>query len=128
MDHDRPRGSSHFCLSSSALLGLEGGEGRVLRANSSAPVRCPHLLLDLDRKPDSSLSTISELEDLADAMIGFPGFGLSVEARKRLTIGVELASKPQLLLFLDEVSLDRLDLYKCTFFSRISFCTAYVGS
>jgi ATP-binding cassette, subfamily G (WHITE), member 2, SNQ2 len=78
--------------------------------------------------PDSSLSTISELEDLADAMIGFPGFGLSVEARKRLTIGVELASKPQLLLFLDEVSLDRLDLYKCTFFSRISFCTAYVGS
>jgi hypothetical protein len=24
-----------------------------------------------------------ELEDLADAMIGFPGFGLSVEARKR---------------------------------------------
>jgi ATP-binding cassette subfamily G (WHITE) protein 2 (SNQ2) len=27
---------------------------------------------------------------------------LSVEARKRLTIGVELAAKPQLLLFLDE--------------------------
>ncbi|ORY59909.1 pleiotropic drug resistance ABC transporter [Leucosporidium creatinivorum] len=43
-----------------------------------------------------------ELEDLADAMIGFPGFGLGVEARKRVTIGVELASKPQLLLFLDE--------------------------
>ncbi|KAI5450104.1 ATP-binding cassette transporter snq2 [Naganishia albida] len=43
-----------------------------------------------------------ELQDLADAMIGFPGYGLSVEARKRLTIGVELASKPQLLLFLDE--------------------------
>ncbi|KAL7416336.1 putative ATP-binding cassette transporter [Mrakia frigida] len=43
-----------------------------------------------------------ELEDLADAMIGFPGYGLSVEARKRLTIGVELAAKPQLLLFLDE--------------------------
>ena len=43
-----------------------------------------------------------ELQDLADAMIGFPGYGLSVESRKRLTIGVELASKPQLLLFLDE--------------------------
>jgi ATP-binding cassette, subfamily G (WHITE), member 2, PDR len=43
-----------------------------------------------------------ELQDLADAMIGFPGFGLGVEARKRLTIGVELAAKPQLLLFLDE--------------------------
>ncbi|EGF98878.1 uncharacterized protein MELLADRAFT_40565, partial [Melampsora larici-populina 98AG31] len=43
-----------------------------------------------------------EMEDLADAMIGFPGFGLGVEARKRVTIGVELAAKPQLLLFLDE--------------------------
>ena len=39
-----------------------------------------------------------ELQDLADAMV----FSLSVEARKRLTIGVELASKPELLLFLDE--------------------------
>jgi ABC-type multidrug transport system ATPase subunit len=28
--------------------------------------------------------------------------GLNVEQRKRLTIGVELAAKPQLLLFLDE--------------------------
>ena len=44
-----------------------------------------------------------ELEDQADAMIGFPGFGVSVETRKRVTIGVELAAKPQLLLFLDEV-------------------------
>ncbi|KAH9818486.1 ABC-2 type transporter-domain-containing protein [Melampsora americana] len=43
-----------------------------------------------------------EMEDLADAMIGTPGFGLDVEERKRVTIGVELASKPQLLLFLDE--------------------------
>jgi len=36
------------------------------------------------------------------AMIGEPGAGLGVEARKRVTIGVELAAKPQLLLFLDE--------------------------
>ncbi|QRV86887.1 ABC transporter G family member 11 [Ceratobasidium sp. AG-Ba] len=43
-----------------------------------------------------------EMEDIADAMIGMPGFGLGVEARKRVTIGVELAAKPQLLLFLDE--------------------------
>ncbi|KAG9127447.1 hypothetical protein FRC07_013764 [Ceratobasidium sp. 392] len=43
-----------------------------------------------------------EMEDIADAMIGQPGFGLGVEARKRVTIGVELAAKPQLLLFLDE--------------------------
>lgn len=31
-----------------------------------------------------------------------PSTGLNVEQRKRLTIGVELAAKPQLLLFLDE--------------------------
>lgn len=43
-----------------------------------------------------------ELEPLADAMIGKPGFGLSVEERKRVTIGVELAAKPEALLFLDE--------------------------
>ncbi|KAI0031252.1 ABC-2 type transporter-domain-containing protein [Vararia minispora EC-137] len=39
-----------------------------------------------------------ELQDLADAIV----YSLGVEARKRLTIGVELASKPELLLFLDE--------------------------
>ncbi|KAK7025463.1 ATP-binding cassette transporter snq2 [Paramarasmius palmivorus] len=39
-----------------------------------------------------------ELQDLSEAMV----FSLGVEARKRLTIGVELASKPELLLFLDE--------------------------
>lgn len=39
-----------------------------------------------------------ELQDLSEALV----FSLGVEARKRLTIGVELASKPELLLFLDE--------------------------
>jgi ABC-type multidrug transport system ATPase subunit len=43
-----------------------------------------------------------ELEDIADAIIGIAGHGLSGEQRKRATIGVELASRPQLLLFLDE--------------------------
>ncbi|KAI5776697.1 ABC-2 type transporter-domain-containing protein [Geopyxis carbonaria] len=43
-----------------------------------------------------------ELEPLADALIGKPGFGLSVEERKRVTIGVELAAAPQELMFLDE--------------------------
>ncbi|KAF8624325.1 hypothetical protein AX17_007154 [Amanita inopinata Kibby_2008] len=38
------------------------------------------------------------LERFADAMVG----SLGVELRKRTTIGVELAAKPQLLLFLDE--------------------------
>ncbi|KAI6382872.1 hypothetical protein MCOR25_000388 [Pyricularia grisea] len=43
-----------------------------------------------------------ELEDLADSIIGWPEYGLTVEQRKRVTIGVELAAKPELLLFLDE--------------------------
>lgn len=46
--------------------------------------------------------SLLELEDLADAVIGTPETGLSVEERKRVTIGVELAARPQLLLFLDE--------------------------
>ncbi|RAH84602.1 ABC transporter-like protein [Aspergillus japonicus CBS 114.51] len=44
-----------------------------------------------------------DLEDIADALIGEPGDGqLSVEERKRVTIGVELAARPSSLLFLDE--------------------------
>ena len=43
-----------------------------------------------------------EMEDIADAIIGSAEAGLAVEQRKRVTIGVELAAKPELLLFLDE--------------------------
>jgi ABC-type multidrug transport system ATPase subunit len=43
-----------------------------------------------------------EMEEYADAVVGVPGEGLNVEQRKRLTIGVELVAKPELLLFLDE--------------------------
>ncbi|AEO64368.1 uncharacterized protein THITE_2110465 [Thermothielavioides terrestris NRRL 8126] len=43
-----------------------------------------------------------EMETFADAVIGTPEAGLTVEQRKRVTIGVELAAKPELLLFLDE--------------------------
>ena len=46
--------------------------------------------------------SLLEMEDMADAIIGNPETGLSVESRKRVTIGVELAAKPELLLFLDE--------------------------
>ncbi|KAK2054523.1 ABC-2 type transporter [Colletotrichum caudatum] len=42
------------------------------------------------------------MEEYADAVVGVPGEGLNVEQRKRLTIGVELAARPALLLFLDE--------------------------
>lgn len=43
-----------------------------------------------------------EMEAIADCIIGTPESGLTVEQRKRVTIGVELAAKPELLLFLDE--------------------------
>jgi len=46
--------------------------------------------------------SLLELENLADAIIGTPETGLSVEERKTVTIGVELAAKSELLLFLDE--------------------------
>ncbi|KAJ3480239.1 hypothetical protein NLG97_g8116 [Lecanicillium saksenae] len=42
------------------------------------------------------------MEEFANAVVGVPGEGLNVEQRKLLTIGVELAAKPKLLLFLDE--------------------------
>jgi ABC-type multidrug transport system ATPase subunit len=43
-----------------------------------------------------------DMQEYADAVVGVPGEGLNVEQRKRLTIGVELAAKPPLLLFIDE--------------------------
>ncbi|OIW29306.1 hypothetical protein CONLIGDRAFT_633466 [Coniochaeta ligniaria NRRL 30616] len=43
-----------------------------------------------------------ELHDLADTLIGRVGAGLTVEQRKRVTIGVELVAKPSILTFLDE--------------------------
>lgn len=42
------------------------------------------------------------MEEYADAVVGVLGEGLNVEQRKRLTIGVEIAAKPDLLLFFDE--------------------------
>ncbi|KAI1263242.1 ABC-2 type transporter [Xylariaceae sp. FL1019] len=46
--------------------------------------------------------SLLEMETIADCIIGTPEAGLTVEQRKRVTIGVELAARPQLLLFLDE--------------------------
>ncbi|XP_044719048.1 ABC-2 type transporter domain-containing protein [Hirsutella rhossiliensis] len=43
-----------------------------------------------------------EMEPLADCIIGSAEAGLTVEQQKRVTIGIELAAKPELLLFLDE--------------------------
>lgn len=43
-----------------------------------------------------------EMRNIAGATIGKVGIGLNQEQRKRVTIGVELAAKPALLLFCDE--------------------------
>lgn len=43
-----------------------------------------------------------EMHDIENTLIGTAVAGLSVEQRKRLTIGVELVSKPSILIFLDE--------------------------
>jgi ABC-type multidrug transport system ATPase subunit/ABC-type multidrug transport system permease subunit len=43
-----------------------------------------------------------EMHDIENTLIGTTGAGLSVEQRKRLTIGVELVAKPSILIFLDE--------------------------
>ena len=46
--------------------------------------------------------SLLDMDGYADAIIGVPGEGLNIEQRKRLSIGVELAARPKLLLFLDE--------------------------
>jgi ATP-binding cassette subfamily G (WHITE) protein 2 (PDR) len=43
-----------------------------------------------------------DMQEYCDAIVGVLGEGLNVEQRKRLTIAVELAAKPPLLLFVDE--------------------------
>ena len=43
-----------------------------------------------------------EMKNISGALIGTPGAGLSLEQRKRVTIGVELAAKPELVIFFDE--------------------------
>ncbi|XRM42481.1 ATP-binding cassette transporter snq2 [Aspergillus tubingensis] len=61
-----------------------------------------------------------EMRPIAGAIVGEGGAGLNAEQRKRLTIAVELASKPQLLLFLDEPTsgLDSLAAYNIVRFLR----------
>jgi len=62
-----------------------------------------------------------EMSHLGDAMIGDldSGFGISVEERKRLTIGMELVGKPH-ILFLDEPTsgLDAQSSYNIVKFIR----------
>ncbi|KAF9365572.1 hypothetical protein BGX34_009398 [Mortierella sp. NVP85] len=70
----------------------------------SAYLRQPAEVSEADKNAYvEEIIKILEMEDIADAIIGTTesGLGISVEERKRLTIGVELVAKPK-LLFLDE--------------------------
>lgn len=69
----------------------------------SALLRQPrHVPREEKLKYVDTIIDLLELHDIADTLIGRVGAGLSVEQRKRVTIGVELVSKPSILIFLDE--------------------------
>jgi len=71
--------------------------------NFSAILRQPaHISREEKLASVEEVIKLLNMEDYADAIIGIPGEGLNIEQRKRLTIAVELAAKPPLLLFVDE--------------------------
>ena len=68
----------------------------------SAYLRQPHEVPESQKNADvEEIIEPLEFQPLADALIS----SIGVEAPMQLTIGVELASKPELLLFLDEPTL-----------------------
>ena len=69
----------------------------------SARLRQPPKYSDVEKLTyvDEVLTTLG-LTKFANAVIGTSGEGLNIEQRKRVTIGIELAARPELLLFLDE--------------------------
>lgn len=69
----------------------------------SATLRQPrHVSLAEKYRYCEEVIDLLEMREIAGAVIGAHGTSLNQEQRKRLTIAVELASKPQLLIFLDE--------------------------
>jgi ATP-binding cassette, subfamily G (WHITE), member 2, PDR len=69
----------------------------------SARLRQPIKYSDAEKLAwvDQVIDTL-DMSGFSEAVVGVPGEGLNVEQRKRVTIGVELAARPELLLFLDE--------------------------
>jgi len=69
----------------------------------SARLRQPRDTPDAEKlRYVDTIIDLLELNALEHTLVGRPGSGLSVEQRKRLTIGVELVAKPSILIFLDE--------------------------
>ncbi|KFH46163.1 Brefeldin A resistance protein-like protein [Hapsidospora chrysogenum ATCC 11550] len=90
------RRSTGFCLQGDLHDGTQTVRealefSAILRQDASVPRSEKMAYVD-------KIIDLLELNDLEDAII----MSLGVEQRKRLTIGVELAAKPSLLLFLDE--------------------------
>ncbi|CAI6339603.1 unnamed protein product [Periconia digitata] len=86
----------------------------------SARLRQDHDIPDQDKLDYvDHIIDLLELQDIQDAIVGVPGAGLSIEQRKRLTLGVELVAKPK-LLFLDEPTsgLDGQSAYNIVRFMR----------
>ncbi|WRT63330.1 uncharacterized protein IL334_000235 [Kwoniella shivajii] len=78
----------------------------------SALLRQPRSLSDKEKLAYVDvIIDLLELHDIEDAIIGTPGAGLGVEQRKRLTIGVELVSKPKLWLISVVGEVDKLSEY-----------------
>ncbi|THC97965.1 hypothetical protein EYZ11_002535 [Aspergillus tanneri] len=87
----------------------------------SALLRQPRHVPEQEKlKYVDTIIELLELHDIADTLIGYVGAGLSVEQRKRVTIGVELVSKPSILIFLDEPTsgLDGQSAYNTVRFLR----------
>ncbi|CCK72499.1 ATP-binding cassette transporter SNQ2 KNAG_0K01350 [Huiozyma naganishii CBS 8797] len=69
----------------------------------SARMRRPQHIPDAEKLDYvEKIIQVLNMEEYAEALVGALGSGLNVEQRKKLSIGVELAAKPDLLLFLDE--------------------------
>lgn len=68
----------------------------------SSKLRIPNVSDRERRNHVDEIIRMLGMYDFAEAIVGEPGEGLNAEQRKLLSIGVELAAKPDLLVFLDE--------------------------
>lgn len=104
VDGIKPGNSFQRGTSYAEQLDVHEGTATVREAlRFSADLRQPYHVPQAEKYAYvEEIISLLEMEDMADAIIGDPENGLAVEQRKRVTIGVELAAKPELLLFLDE--------------------------
>ncbi|TVY80888.1 ZEB2-regulated ABC transporter [Lachnellula suecica] len=67
----------------------------------SALLRQPRTTSKIDKlNYVGNIIKLLDMDVYSEAVIGYPGNGLNIEQRKRLSIGIELVAKPELLLFL----------------------------